>query len=106
VVCFHAQQCVEKYLKALLVVTGMDFPKTHDTEALLSLLPIVSRPEIAEEYQARLTLYATASRYPGAPEISISEAKAAVALARRIRSTVRRMLPVQVTRRIRPARSI
>jgi HEPN domain-containing protein len=32
-VCFHAQQCVEKYLKALLVVEGIDFPKTHDLEA-------------------------------------------------------------------------
>jgi len=27
---FHAQQRVEKYLKALLVVSGRDFPKTHD----------------------------------------------------------------------------
>lgn len=29
-VCFHAQQCAEKYLKALLVSRGRDFPKTHD----------------------------------------------------------------------------
>ena len=26
-VCFHAQQCVEKYLKAVLVLDGIDFPK-------------------------------------------------------------------------------
>ena len=26
-VCFHAQQCVEKYLKALLAMEGVDFPK-------------------------------------------------------------------------------
>jgi HEPN domain-containing protein len=25
-VCFHAQQCVEKYLKAFLVVMGIEFP--------------------------------------------------------------------------------
>ena len=31
-VCFHAQQCVEKYLKAFLVLEGIDFPKTHDIE--------------------------------------------------------------------------
>jgi len=31
-VCFHAQQCVEKYLKALLTFLGIDFPKTHDAE--------------------------------------------------------------------------
>jgi HEPN domain-containing protein len=27
---FHAQQCAEKYLKALLVVYGRAFPRTHD----------------------------------------------------------------------------
>jgi len=29
-VAFHAQQGVEKYLKALLAYRGIDFPKTHD----------------------------------------------------------------------------
>lgn len=38
-VCFHAQQCVEKYLKALLVWKGIDFPKTHDLEKLIGMLP-------------------------------------------------------------------
>ena len=29
-VCFHSQQCAEKYLKALLVAGGHPFSKTHD----------------------------------------------------------------------------
>lgn len=29
-VCFHAQQCAEKYLKAWLIEADIDFPKTHD----------------------------------------------------------------------------
>ena len=29
-VCFHAQQCAEKYLKVLLQLNGIDFPYTHD----------------------------------------------------------------------------
>ena len=37
VVCFHCQQCVEKSLKAWLVKTNCDFPKTHDLQRLLSL---------------------------------------------------------------------
>ena len=34
---FHAQQCAEKYLKALLVARGQAFPRTHDLAALHDL---------------------------------------------------------------------
>jgi HEPN domain-containing protein len=34
-VCFHAQQCVEKYLKAVLQETEVVFQKIHDLEVLL-----------------------------------------------------------------------
>jgi HEPN domain-containing protein len=34
-ICFHAQQAVEKYLKAFLVYHNIDFPKTHDLDFLL-----------------------------------------------------------------------
>jgi HEPN domain-containing protein len=36
-VCFHCQQCAEKYLKALLVWRNVAFPRTHDLVVLLSL---------------------------------------------------------------------
>jgi len=42
-VCFHAQQCAEKYLKALLVWTSTDFPKTHDLVILTRLATEASR---------------------------------------------------------------
>ena len=38
-VCFHAQQCVEKYVKAFLVAAEIAFPRTHDIEALIGLMP-------------------------------------------------------------------
>lgn len=38
-VCFHAQQCVEKYLKTLLVWKGIPFPKLHNISAVLALIP-------------------------------------------------------------------
>jgi HEPN domain-containing protein len=38
-VCFHAQQCAEKYLKALLLQAGSEPPKTHDLRLLLQRLP-------------------------------------------------------------------
>ncbi len=35
-VCFHAQQCAEKYLKAFLQEANIPFPKTHDLADLLA----------------------------------------------------------------------
>lgn len=34
-ICYHAQQAVEKFLKAFLVYKNIDFPKTHDLDYLL-----------------------------------------------------------------------
>lgn len=36
-VAYHAQQCVEKYLKAYLVFREIDFPFTHNIARLLEL---------------------------------------------------------------------
>jgi len=100
-VCFHAQQCVEKYLKAALVDAGIDFPKTHDIEVLLSLLPRKLRVDLEVEQQRQLTQYATGARYPFWPDIPLSEARRAVRLARQVRSQVRKQLPRSALRRQR-----
>jgi HEPN domain-containing protein len=36
--CFHAQQAVEKALKAVLTIKHIDFRRTHDLEELANLL--------------------------------------------------------------------
>jgi HEPN domain-containing protein len=97
-VCFHAQQCVEKYLKAVLVLEGIDFPKTHDLETLTARIPAGLRPDLSSEEQAWLTEYATGARYPGWEEISLTAARRAVAVARRVRKAVRRGLPREALR--------
>jgi len=53
--CFHGQQCVEKYLKALLVVQELEFPKTHDLGELIALLPSRLRPSLDDEEQDNRT---------------------------------------------------
>jgi HEPN domain-containing protein len=66
-VCFLAQQSVEKYLKALLCENSVPFPKTHDLNELAALLP--KRVEYPESFGAtisRLDRYAVEFRYPGA----------------------------------------
>ncbi|MBA2592746.1 MAG: HEPN domain-containing protein [Gammaproteobacteria bacterium] len=102
-VCFHAQQCVEKYLKALLVFHGIDFPKTHDIEKLVALLPARADTRLTAEEQGRLTDYATTTRYPGSGEMLLTEARRAVVLARRVRRQVRSLLPSEI-RRVRRGR--
>ncbi len=98
-VCFHAQQCAEKYVKALLVHHGQDFPKTHNLRALLALLPARARPDLTPEEQHLLTRYATVTRYPGDYEaIPLSEARNAVKIARRVRRQIRKRLPKEALR--------
>jgi HEPN domain-containing protein len=92
-ICFHAQQCVEKYLKALLVAQGTGFRKVHDLGELIVLLPLRLRPSLDDREQAKLTEYATVTRYPGDYEpILLSEARQAVKIARRVRREVRKLL--------------
>jgi HEPN domain-containing protein len=65
-VCFHAQQCVEKYLKGNLQEAGIAFPKTHDLVVLLDLsLPIAPHLDTFRSRLRLLSLAAVEIRYPG-----------------------------------------
>ncbi len=66
--CFHAQQAVEKSLKAVLVWAGIPVPKTHSIERLVDMLaPGIPQPPILKEAPS-LSSYATTFRYPGEEE--------------------------------------
>src|SRR5437764_15118692 len=70
-VCFHAQQCVEKYLKAILVYRSIPFARTHEIPVLMALVPRRFRPTLDAAMQDRLTDYASGTRYPeSGPDIS------------------------------------
>ncbi len=90
--CFHAQQCAEKYMKALLISKGADFPKTHD---LLMLNNLCSNAgiflEINPKYLNTLTDYAVRTRYPG-EEPTLDEAREALEHAKLVRSLARDIL--------------
>jgi HEPN domain-containing protein len=58
---FHAQQAVEKALKALLIWHGIDYPPKHDLGLLVGLLPDGSATR--DLTIAGLTVYAVEQRY-------------------------------------------
>ncbi|MFA7403930.1 MAG: HEPN domain-containing protein [Pelobacteraceae bacterium] len=88
-VCFHSQQCAEKYLKAVMVEDGLRVPRIHDLEALLNLLTS-QHPELQKViHLARiLSAMAVEVRYPGmtADEDDAEESvRAAVAIREVVR---------------------
>ena len=65
-ICFHAQQCAEKYLKARLCEAGVAFGRVHDLVALLeAALEMEPSWERHREDLAYLSAFAVSVRYPG-----------------------------------------
>jgi HEPN domain-containing protein len=77
---FHAQQAAEKLIKAFLVATQAEFPKTHDLGRLLDLVATVDAALAAELAPAIvLTDCGVDVRYPGdLPVLSVDDARQAV----------------------------
>ena len=81
-ICFLAQQCGEKAIKAILTFEEVDFPKKHDLDRLRDLIPDGWKfkerfPDLAE-----LTIWAVESRYPGhTPDVVEYEARETLLLA-------------------------
>ena len=65
-ICFHAQQCIKKYLKAWLQEAIIPFDKTHDLVKLLDLIvPIIPNWKAWEPNLLILSGHAVDFRYPG-----------------------------------------
>jgi len=65
-VCFHAQQCIEKLMKAALIARGQVPPKSHDLTVLSGLLASAdSRWTWPVEELRLLSRSAVIFRYPG-----------------------------------------
>lgn len=77
VLCFHAQQCIDKYLKAWLQEANIQVPRTHNLEELLSIID--STIPAWNSWQtdfSTLSNHAVNFRYPGktATEENVSHA--------------------------------
>lgn len=88
-VCFNAQQCIEKYLKAWLQEANLPVPRTHDLVELLYLI-VPMRPAWRAwdaDFSAFVT-HAVDFRYPG-KSATASDARHAARIATEVRQAVR-----------------
>jgi HEPN domain-containing protein len=94
-ICFHAQQCIEKYLKAYLIFHQRNFPKTHNISRIIEICKEIDNDfQIIYNYKAHeLTSYAIEVRY-GEEEYfpSVDEAREAVEIAKKVKEFVLKKL--------------
>lgn len=92
--CFHAQQAVEKYLKAVLALAGQAIPRTHDLEDVYNQCLGVAPGLVLDRLElSTLTPYAVQLRYdhsfwPDAPTV-----QQALDMVQRVRAAVLAVLP-------------
>jgi len=92
---FHAQQCIEKYMKAILQGKNIRFEKVHDLLALLKLcLPVAPELELYKEMFAYLNPFAIAFRYPG-ESATREHARQAVRIMKKLRPVLREVLTIK-----------
>lgn len=88
-VTFHAQQCVEKYMKAVLQENDRVFDKVHDLDVLLQQCRnILPQLENYRDELIKLSTYAVDIRYPGF-EITKEEAEKSVEIMKIVRKIIR-----------------
>jgi len=94
-ICFHAQQCAEKYLKARLCEVDITFSKIHDLVALLDqVLEVEPTWESFREDLAYLSDFAVTFRYPG-ESADAESASDAQQRCRRFRNATRKTLGLE-----------
>lgn len=85
IACYHSQQCAEKALKAFCSFKGSEIQKTHNLIVLCqSCTALNSEFSTLISDCAKLTPYSVQTRYPNNIEILESEAKSAIASAKKI----------------------
>ncbi len=89
IAAFHAQQAVEKYLKAFLVWRQVPFPKTHEIKKLLSLFPADDAELVKGLSEVDwLTPFGIEFRYPGEEVADLETAKNAFEEAKKVQNTI------------------
>ena len=89
-ICFHCQQLVEKLLKGMLTLHGVEAPRTHDLKRLIQAAEMFA-PELTllKDTSDALTAHAVQSRYPDDwRKIEEEEIQEIVDLAKKFRAII------------------
>lgn len=82
IIAFHAQQCIEKCMKAVLAKSGVTYPRTHDLDDLYELLMASGLVmPVSRELLNDITPYAVTSRYEVDAEDLVTHAQIGEAVA-------------------------
>jgi len=94
-VCFHCQQCAEKYLKAVLQANDKHIPKIHNLIEIMALcLQVDSTFEMLRADLIALERYSVHVRYPGV-SAEKEDAKTAFQAVKVAREFVRQKLGME-----------
>lgn len=87
-ICFHCQQCIEKYLKAFLVYNETEPPRTHDLRKLNDIASgFDSSLDNIYNLLELLNPYSVEFRYPG-ESATVHEAKEAILTMKKARKVL------------------
>ncbi len=91
-VCYHCQQCAEKYVKAFLQQHNVDFPWIHNLIRLNELCLAIDGSFIQiQSHLEHLNPFEAETRYPG-HFANVDDARVAVATMKKVREFVRAKL--------------
>ncbi len=94
IVCFHSQQAIEKFLKAILIYRDIEFKRSHDLIYLLNFSELSA--DTKQMYIATfldINYYAVNARYPGEEDDpTIAEAELAFQIAKDVFDLAERII--------------
>ncbi len=90
---FHAQQAVEKYIKAYLVKNQIEFRKTHDLGELIALIEKLDANLFSElKFSVWLTDHAVGFRYPDESSVDKETAKKSIKDMQKVKEIIMKFM--------------
>lgn len=93
IICYHSQQCAEKYLKGFIALNGGQITKTHDLVLLNKICQTynIIFKEIDNDC-IELTDYGVQMRYPFHLEVEANDVKKAIESTQKVIELIKKLI--------------